>query len=253
MKTIYATTLLGLSILLFGCGGGGGGGSSSAPVGQTPPPTTPTVPPSVTGATGVWEGTFTDTGTYAVIGLIRGGQARIFSAQEGVLYEGPVTVNGTNLTATLEVVDAVAGHYTSINLTGTVVTGGSINGTYTDNAPGGVRNGSFSLTYDAVTERGASLATTDANWSDSASSITLAIDATGDIAGADTAACVYNGTLAAPDPAINVYDIAMDVSSCGINGSYTGFAAVTDTAATNDTLLFVASTATMVIFGELNR
>src|SRR5690606_31372201 len=82
MKTIYATTLLGLSILLFGCGGGGGGGSSSAPVGQTPPPTTPTVPPSVTGATGVWEGTFTDTGTYAVIGLIRGGQARIFSAQE---------------------------------------------------------------------------------------------------------------------------------------------------------------------------
>ena len=250
MKKIYAATLLGLSFLLSGCGGGGGG--SSAPVGQAPP-TTP--PPSVTGATGVWEGTFTDTGSYPVTGLIRDGQVRIFSAQEGVLYEGPITVNGTSFTATLDVVDSVAGRYTSVNVTGTVVTGVSIDGTYTDNTPGGVRNGTFSLTYDAITERGASLATTDANWfaTDGVDSITLAIDAAGDIAGADTDACVYNGTLAAPDPAINVYDVAVDISGCGINGSYTGFATVTDTVTTNDTLVFVASSATMVIFGELDR
>ena len=255
MNRSYAAMLLGLSFLLSGCGGGGG---SSAPVGQvTEPPATPPSTPAVTGATGVWEGTFTDTGApYPVIGLIYGGQLRVYSAQEGVLYEGPITVNGTDFTATLDVVDSVAGRYTTVTMTGQVVTGSSMNGTYTDNTPGGARNGTFSLTYDAVTERGASLTTTDANWfaTDGAYSITLAIDATGDIAGTDTPdSCVYNGTLAVQDPAINVYGITVDISGCGIDGSYTGYATVTDTTTTDDTLLFVASTANMVIFGELNR
>ena len=249
MNRSYAAMLLGLSFLLSGCGGGGGG---SAPVDQTPP-TTP--PPTVTGATGVWEGTFTDTGTYPVIGLIYDGQLRIFNAQEGVLYEGPITVNGTSFTATLNVIDDVAGPYTTVTMSGTVATGDSMVGNYTDNTPGGVRNGTFSLTYDPVTERGASLTTTNANWfaTDGAYSITLAVDATGDIAGTDTDVCVYNGTLAVQDPTINIYGITVDISGCGIDGSYTGYATVTDTTTTDDTLLFVASTANMVIFGELNR
>ncbi|MFP5506604.1 MAG: hypothetical protein ACLGH6_10425 [Gammaproteobacteria bacterium] len=246
MKIFRTTLFLIACLTLSACGGGG---SSSGPIGS--------VTTSV--ATGVWQGTVTESGvgTFNVIGLIYGNDLRFVSVDAGVLYEGTLTITGTSFTATTTNIDINGGGaFATSTLSGTIVTASSITGTFTSSNGS---SGSFSLAYDPITTRGASLATTDANWSASDGmgyTMTLSIDANGLLTGTDTDGCVFNGTVAVLDPAVNIYGIAVDVSLCtdaAFNGSYDGYGVVGDTTVANDTLTFVVSNVGFIIVGELDR
>lgn len=245
MKTLWTSLLLTLCLVLAACGGGGS--SSDTPGAVT-----------TSDATGIWQGTITQSGigTFAVVGLIYGNDLRFISVDAGVLYEGTLTITGTNFTATTTNIDINGGVASTSTLTGTIITASSITGTFTSSDGG---SGSFSLTYDPITTRGASLATTDGNWSATDGmgyTMTLSIDANGLLTGSDTDGCVFNGTVAVLDPAVNIYGIAVDVSLCAdaaFNGSYDGYGVVGDTTVANDTLTFVVSNAGFIIVGELDR
>lgn len=242
MKTLRTSLLLMLYLMLAACGGGG---SSSGTPGAV----------TTSDATGIWQGTITQSGvgTFAIVGLIYGNDLRFISVDAGVLYEGTLSITGTNFTATTTDIDINGGVASTSTLTGTVITASSITGTFTSSDGG---SGSFALTYDPITTRGASLATTDGNWSatDAGYTLTLSIDATGLLTGADTDGCVYNGTVTVLDPAVNIYGLDVTASTCGpFTGVYDGYGVVGDTTVANDTLTFVVSNAGFIIVGELDR
>lgn len=242
MQSLRTSLFLVFCIFLSACGGGG---SSSSAVGGV----------TTAVATGVWQGTITQNsvGTFAVVGLIYGNELRFISADAGVLYDGTISITGTSFTGTTTNIDFNGGVIATSALTGTIVTGSSITGTFTSSDGG---SGSFSLTYDPITTRGASLATTDGNWSatDGAYTIALSIDANGLLTGSDTDGCAFLGTVSVMDPAVNIYGIALDASSCGVfDGAYDGYGVVGDTVVANDTLTFVVSNANYIIVGELDR
>jgi hypothetical protein len=242
MKTLRTSLFLIACIFLSACGGGG---SSSGPVVAAPSAV----------ATGVWQGTITENsvGTFSVIGLIYGNELRFISADAGVLYEGTITISGTGFTGTTTNIDINGGVISTSTLTGTISTASSISGTFTSSDGG---SGSFSLAYDPITARGASLATTDDNWTatDGIYTMTLSIDATGQLTGSDTDGCVFNGSVSVLDPAVNIYGIDVTATSCGaFDGTFAGYGVVGDTVVANDTLTFVVSNASHVIVGELDR
>ena len=232
-----------LVVILSGCGGGGGGSSASAAssVNATP--------------TGVWDGTFTENGVgaFAITGIISGNQLVFISLDGGAIYEGTISVNGTSFTATTTDY-AIGGEvFSTSNLSGTIQRRSSITGTYTSSNGA---TGSFSLTYDSVTDRGSSLSVTDGNWTatDVGVTLTFSIISTGDLTGSDTDGCIYNGTVNIIDASVNIYRLTIAVSSCGIfNGAYTGYGVVTDTTVVNDTLIFTVSNPNLILVGSLAR
>ena len=241
MNKILTAILFAFSLSLLGCGGGGGGGSTTVA--------------TTSDATGVWRGTITENGvgTYTVVGLIYGNQMRFVSMDGGALYEGTITVTGSTFTANTINISMGGGVFSTATLSGSVVSNSSITGTY--QASDGA-TGSFSLTYDVITDRGASLATTDANWveSDGFYTLALAIDSTGAVAGSDTDGCVFNGAVAVQDPAVNIYAIALTVTSCGVaDGTYAGYGVVNDTISADDTLTYVVSNDNYIVAGDLMR
>jgi hypothetical protein len=243
MQSLRTSVFLLLCLFLGACGGGG---SSSTPVGVV----------TTADATGVWQGTITENGvgTFDVVGLIYEDDLRFISVDSGVVYEGTISITGTNFTATTTNIDIVNGGVISTStLAGTVITASSITGTYTSSDGS---SGSFSLTYDPITTRGASLATIEGNWSvtDGTFTITLSIDANGLLTGSDTDFCVYNGTVSVLDPAVNIYGISLTASSCGaFDGAYEGYGVVGDTLVADDTLTFVVTNANSILVGELDR
>jgi hypothetical protein len=223
----YTYVSLATTLFLAACGGGGGGTTHANP-------------------DGIYKGTFTENGVTAdVTGLVYGGRLILFSESAEVLIDGTIAVSGTDSTVSAASYDAF-GLVDTGTLTGTVDEGASLSGTYST-ALGDT--GSYSLTFDPIYNRSASLATLADTWSDATWAATHGFDAftfsalsNGSFTGSDTGGCLFDGTLAPVSPGINIYIVAMTVSSCGAaNGNFTGYATTDDTTATNDTLFLVAS------------
>lgn len=232
--------LLFFVLMLSACGGGGG--NSNPPPGNANP-------------TGVWEGTFTQSGvgTFELVGLISNGQIRFISLDAGVIYEGSLTVSGQNFTGSTINYEIGGEQFATSSLTGTIQTGQSISGSFTSsNGDTGI----ISLTYDPITDRGSSLTTISSNWGIAvgADSLTISIDSNGLLTGSDTDSCIYNGSVEIIDADVNIYGIDLDVSSCGPdNGVYSGFAVVTDNATENDALVIAVTSEDAVYIVVLLR
>lgn len=242
MKHLRYCLLLCVYLALSACGGGGSSGGGGSP-------TVPAASPS-----GVWQGTLTENGvgTTNVLGLVLADQLRFISVDDDVVYEGTITMSGADFTAAATSYSS-AGALATATLTGSVVTGTSMTGTFTTSNGS---SGSFSLTYDPVSARGASLATLSANWmeTDGAYTISISIDSNGVLTGSDTDGCVYTGGVTIQSASINIYSISLAATSCGVfNGSYSGYGVVSDTSITNDTLTFVVSNSNYILVGELSR
>lgn len=229
-------------ILIQGCSSGGGD-------------STTTIPPVAVDATGVWEGTFTENGagTYDLTGIIVGNQLRFISDSAGVIYAGTISVAGTNFTATTTSYAIGGTAFSTANLTGTVSTKSTLSGTFTSTTGA---TGSFSLTYDTVTDKGSSLAVTDGNWTETSggSTSTISIDSTGALTGSDTDGCVYLGTVSIINSSVNIYNLSISASSCGVyNGTYAGYIVIGDMVSTNDILNFVVNNSNYIIINDLTR
>jgi len=111
--------------------------------------------------------------------------------------------------------------------------------------------------FDATYNRGSALATIAAVYTSfdifgDPSSFT--IDAAGVITGQSNSGCVLNGQLAIIDAMFNVYDVTLDVASCGgLDGTYDGLGSSQDGAAMDDLFVFAVFTAQSVIVGEAQK
>ena len=113
------------------------------------------------------------------------------------------------------------------------------------------------MVFDATYNRGSALATIAAVYTSfdifgDPSSFT--IDAAGVITGQSNSGCVLNGQVAIIDAMFNVYDVTLDVASCGgLDGTYDGLGSSQDGAAMDDLFVFAVFTAQSVIVGEAQK
>ena len=207
-----------------------------------------------TDATGVWQGTVTETGvgSFAVTGLLITGQLHVFSLTDGPVIGGTYAMSHDGLNAsTTHYANAIAA--ASGTLSATVSTRSWINGSFTTSDSG---SGTLSLRYDTLTTRGASLPAIGGNWfvTDGSESLGLAIDSTGAIHGSDTSGCIYSGQVNIINPAVNIYGIRLTASACGTaDGHYAGHATLQDTNLTNGRLAFMVSNPGRAIVRTLDR
>lgn len=258
-----------LMLVLAGCGGGGGGGGG----GDAAP---------AQSATGIWQGQLF--GAYGVDAILHdeqtgGGITNDISCLVAetlelacLLFEvgtrnltggatGTVRVANGNQMRGSGTVYATAGFFladgsTRANFT---ITGGTISErnalTLTIDGTGALTN--ISMTYDALYERGSSLAVVSGvynNFFIEDVLASLSIDAGGATFSQTTSGCIGNGQVSIIDSQFNGYDVSLTVSNCpGLNGMYDGLAVTTDFISTNDTLLFAAFTSTQVIVADPNK
>lgn len=188
-------------------------------------------------ATGVWTGTDSVTGD-TVIALINSGGLGTFIRGDGLQFTGPVQVSGSTLVA------AVAGYqdfgntftdgstYGIGTLNGSVTTGDSITATLSFTSNGGTAvSGSWSLTFQGVSNNTSSDSTISGNYTDVVTGAVLSITSLGVMSSQNPAnSCVLNGSVITNDTAHDLYEVSYTFSSCAstyavLNGvQFTGLA-----------------------------
>ncbi len=116
----------------------------------------------------------------------------------------------------------------------------------------------FTVPYDQQFERPSSAATVQGVYTTNLGTgytLTIAIDATGQVTGNDTNGCNLAGNVSTSHSASNYYDVVLDVSTCGnSNGRYNGNAALIFDSTGRATVLFLsASNANAAIGWSLSR
>lgn len=158
-------------------------------------------------------------------------------------------LSGESLSGTINIYQINGGFVGTNTLSGTVVTGKSINRKAQDNT-------TFSLTYDNDYERASSLDTISGIWSitEGYYTETITIQVDGMLSGSNANGCIYSGSVSVPDSRINVYKIVITANLCGIyNGTYTGLGSLGDLNETNDLFAFAISSSSYVSIGGLLR
>jgi len=116
----------------------------------------------------------------------------------------------------------------------------------------------FSVPYDRGFERPSSVAALQGNYTTNLGTgytLTITIDAAGNVVGIDTNGCSLQGRVSTSHPEVNYYDVAVDVTRCGDrSGRYDGNAALIFDSTGRATELFLStSNATAAIGWRLSR
>jgi hypothetical protein len=203
----------GLAVcLIAGCNGTG--------YSRTSPP-----PPTTASATGVWGGTDSVTGM-SVVGYIDSAGNAAFIRSDGVQFVGATQVSGDTLVAAVVVYTNFGSTFNDGStyglgtLNGTVATGSTLTLSLSFTTNGGTAgSGSWSLTFNTVTNTGSSLATISANYTDTAGGSVISISANGLVTGQNaTTGCVVNGTVTIIDSTYDTYEVSLTYENC--TGSY---------------------------------
>ena len=261
---------VGLTFGLQGCGGGGGGS---------------TTPPAITtdqDGSGIYTGTATvdvNTDITDLKGIVYGGRLMFFSATANphVLYDGTITsVTNDDYTATVNVYENGVKTQSDVAVTGKVVTANSITGTIGTANTAGNHNGSFSLTYDSIYERGATAARIEADGPNAADGIvsgTLSLTAGYIFREVDSrmilnatsgiTLCTVVDVYAIPDSTKNVYtfnnvsitDPTVNCPDSYEGTGYSGLISVIDdgVGGTDNRMAIAYSNGTNSVFGLLNK
>ena len=230
MKTKTSVLAISIAMAVAACGGGNG---SSNPVGNggTPTGSGKTTP-------GVWQGTTTSTttGTTNIIGMTDTSGNSVWMSTDGRVWTGQMPVTAT---------------HASLNMTGYMypgrqfpdgsnygmwsMTGNDSNGTWSGQLDGSGDHMTFSLSMQPGYSQPASLDILAGTYTRTTSigyAMTLSFASTGQLTGSDSRGCVFNGTVAVPDPTHNLYQISATVTSCGIlDGTYQGHGTLLDASA----------------------
>jgi len=218
--------------LLLSCGGAGNDGRIAAPLvlAEESP-------------AGIYFGTFTSTSgaqpvAYQTVGLISENHdvqfLVSFDAQRH--YAGYVLVLGSEISGLLFEYRGVFNRFFGIDgvsettFDGSVAEADNIFADYSAQSD----EGRINLDYSTGYEDGSSLARTTGIWMYSEASsggavytITLDIDANGQIFGADSTGCIFSGQIGIIDPNYNMYRAHVMIENCGVlNGDYNGLAIV---------------------------
>lgn len=221
-------------LFLSGCGGDSDGD----------PPSTPSSVPA-----GIYEGTITPNGgtpDLSVALITSAGDVAILDVNTIEALVG--TISGPSLTGTIYSSTAVPA-----TAQVTSVSGNSISGTYTSSLGGGT----FALVADPnLYNRASSLSKLVGIWVDSfftagIGTSTWVIQADGSFSISTTLGCTGIGTFSIIDPSKNEYNLSLTISNCaGLNGTYSGIAATSDTLNTDDSISLVFNSATIAGVSE---
>jgi hypothetical protein len=211
-------------------------------------------PPPNEVANGIWEGTFTENGdTFEITGLLYEGEIIALSPDANAMYVGSYAVDGYILSADVTIYEIGGTDVGTASFTGVVNSESQIALNYVDSSGG---TGSVSLLYDEIYERSSSLAKVAGNYvySTLGYGFPVSISTSGVITGTDTDGCDYQGNISTPDIDFNLYEINLDVSSCGsADGSYSRYAALYDEAGLNDGLTVALSNENYIVIADFLR
>lgn len=222
LKTFIYSSLIALVV---SCGGGGGGNTVQEPS---------SVP------AGIYTGTVTPTGgnpEQAAAIITSDNRVALLDLNSEEAFIGTISAN--NLSGTLYA-------STSVPATSkvTTVSGNNISGTYNSSLGGG----SFALVADPnLYNRTSSLSKLVGTWVDSVfttaiGTTTWVIQTDGSYAVSSTSGCTASGTFTLFNSSNNEYNMTINVANCpDFNGSFTGFAALSDTSNTDDSLSLIFS------------
>lgn len=214
--------VLFLVLMAAACGGDDGGGSS-----VPPPAPEPDMSPG-----GIWYGTAQSdfSGTTDVVGLVtEAGQGIIIELDTASMYTTSLSVDGAQYSGELRGYAAPGYVFpdgstlATGSMEGDIEERNRLSGSFTLAGSGG----SFDLHYDRDSyEQTASLAIATGTWGyqlSSGYSVSVGINANGQLFGSDSDGCQFNGSISIPDGDYNAYAIQITVSSCpGVNGDYSG-------------------------------
>ncbi len=221
-------TLLGAMVLLAACGGGNVAVNptlSSADAQAL----------EVAGLNGIWTGDYSD------------GAGKTCTDVQGLIYNGSVYAISENCDVVLTGTLSISGDVASIEFDLFAVDGSSsgqssFSGSYTlqSQLNGSMNSGaSLNLSYNIIYENDSAIALVEGTWSDR--SITIRVDAGGNISGADLSNCTYGGNISIIDANYNLYAVSVNVNdfngSCSSAGNYLGVVSVTDGVNANMTML----------------
>lgn len=176
-------------------------------------------------ATGIWGGTDSVTGL-TVTGYIDSSGDAVFIRGDGVQFAGPTELSGdTMIAAVVAYADfpqtfSDGSSYGLGTLNGTVASGSTLTLSLTFTTNGGsMESGSWSLTFNSLTNSGSSLGTIAASYTDTASGSTISISADGTMTGQNPAnSCVVDGTLTIINSTYDIYQVMLSYHSC--TGTY---------------------------------
>lgn len=240
---VYFIPITVFILSLISCGGGGGGDGATAGgkvIGNA-------------SITGYYEGTIAINGggSLAAQALISGSQVVVYTKDGSYVFQGNLSVNGNSLTGGLSLfVNGTAAGLATLN--GTVKQGVSITSTFSSSST----SGNLSLSFSSDSNQTASVSAIVGTWSetDGADTITVTIQANGDVNGSDTDGCVYNGSSAVPQSNMNIYTLTINLSSCGgFDGTYTGLASLLNKSKYNEKLMFALYNSNAILIGGLSR
>jgi hypothetical protein len=219
--------------LVASCGGGGDSSNASIEI----------------AAAGIYEGTVTPTGGTADVAFVlftSDGKAAIVDA---TTIEGFIgTKTGNTLNGTL---------YSTVSVPATAeittVSGNNISGTYTSSIGGGT----YSLVANTnLYNRTSSLSKLEGTWVDSVftsgtGTTTWVIQNDGTFIVSSTRGCNATGAFSVINTTKNEYSLTLNITTCaGLNGSYTGVAALSDTFNTDDSISLVFNSGSIAGLAE---
>jgi hypothetical protein len=227
-------TTIAAALGLAACGGGSG--SSSAPSsGNTNPGTTSTA--------GLWKGGFTSTTTgqsSVLVVMTDGGGHSTWMTTDGRIYDGTMPMDGSRFESHLAGYMDPTGHFPDgTNMgPGTMTIESHSTSMMDGHYTGSGDHGTFDMRLSSMWMRGAGLDTVAGTYMRTTSTgyaMTMTLGANGQVTGSDTAGCMFNGTVTAPDPSHNLYHMDVSVTSCGVfDGTYQGMGTLVDADAMQD-------------------
>jgi hypothetical protein len=221
MRTLLAAVIVaGLS--LAGCKGTLGAGSGTDAT-----------------ATGIWSGTDSASGL-GVTAYVDASERATFIRDDGVQFVGTLQISGDTLSATLQGYSGFGGAfgdgstYGAGSLNGTVTTGTTLSATLNFTTQGGSPiAGTWSLSFNTLSNSGASLGAISANYTDTVTGTVISIAGNGVMTGQNGAnGCVLNGAVSISNARYDVYEVAYNYQNCtgtyaALNGvQFTGLAAL---------------------------
>jgi hypothetical protein len=227
------------ALLVSACGGSSSG---PAPVNNLPPP------PSDEASGGLWYGTLTNDMNVVTEEFVAlsadDGRVRLISVDSEVQFVGTINVVGTDFSGTMrafadEGVNWLDGnHVVDSTIIGVVNEHDSITGSW-ENASG--ESGTFEFFYDVLNDKDSDAALLEAVWTGyddmGNPNVTFTIDSNGTFSGQNSLGCTSSGQFNVIDPEYNLYEVQSLIESCGLAGSYTGFALLADIVTINDAFL----------------
>lgn len=222
------------ALTVAACGGGGGSSGSS--------PSTP--PTSKATTAGVYKGTITSTTTNqtsTVLGMTGTNGQAFWMTADGRVWNGQMPLNGNQFNTSMTGYMYPGGHFPN----GSNYGPSTMMFNYSSGMWGGQYNGAgdvgtFNVGLSPMWSRPASFTDLAGTYTRSVSygyTMTMTVDANGQLIASDTRGCLINGAVSITDPTHNLYRLDAVVTSCGtLNGTYSGMGTLVDADAMHDWL-----------------